>query len=313
MLSPESAAAFARVALSNVARELPHKIDHVLLAPGEPLSPRGLHPAFYGSFDWHSAVHMHWVLARLWKAHPELPMRAQIAARLEAHLSGQAIEAELAYFRAPAGRTFERPYGWAWLLKLQAELVDTPWQAAVAPLAAELASRFGRFIEAPYPIRSGSHGNTAFACLLALDYARAAAQFPLVDRINRAAQRWYSADRDAPLHYEPSMDDFLSPVLVEALLMKELMPAGAFLPWLERFLPAGIGPLARPPSQFDRTDPKQVHLDGLALSRAWCLRRLGFREAAERHLAAAMPHVLGGDYVGEHWLASFAMLALAES
>lgn len=312
MLSPETAAAFARVGLANIEREHPRKIDHLLCDAGELISPRLLHPAFYGSFDWHSAVHMHWLLARIWKLHPALASRNVIAAALDAHLSSEAMAAELAYFRSPAGRNFERPYGWAWLLKLQAQLVQTPWAGAVAPLAGELATRFGRFIAAPYPIRSGSHGNTAFACLLALDYARATGDAALSAEIQKSAQRWYEGDREAPLAYEPSLDDFLSPALVEALLMKEVLAEGAFQAWLSAFMPAGIGPLARPPSAFDRSDAKQAHLDGLSLSRAWCLRRLGHRDAAERHLAAALPHVTGGDYVGEHWLASFALLALEE-
>jgi len=312
MLTAELAGRLARVALANVVRELPRKLDHLLTSAGEELDPRRVHPAFFGAYDWHSAVHMHWLLARIWRVHPSLPARDEITRLLDAHLSPQAIAAELAYFRSPAGRRFERPYGWAWLLKLQAELAPTRWAGAVAPLAAELAARFARFIEAPYPTRAGSHGNSAFACLLALDYARAAPGHALSSGIEKAARRWYAADRDAPLLYEPSLDDFLSPALVEAVLMKELLSEGEFMRWREGFLPPELGPLGEPPSGFDRADAKQVHLDGLSLSRAWCLRRLGYREAAERHLAAALPHVAGGDYVGEHWLASFALLALTE-
>ena len=297
----------AGVALANVARPYPHKLDHLLTAPGEALDHRRIHPAFSGSYDWHSAVHMHWSLARIHKLHPS----GDIAACLDRHLSGENFAAELAYFRSPAGLTFERPYGWAWLLKLQAELIGTPWEKAGAPLAAALAARFGRFVGAPYPVRAGSHGNSAFACLLALDYARAFANTGLSSTISASARRWYGADLDAPLAYEPSLDDFLSPALVEAVLMKEVLPEREFAGWLAPFMPAGIGPLAEPPSGFDRTDAKQVHLDGLSLSRAWCLRRLGFADAAERHLAAALPHV-AGDYVGAHWLASFALLALTE-
>jgi len=308
MLTAELAGRLVRVALANVAREFPRKLDHLLTSAGEELGPRRVHPAFFGAYDWHSAVHMHWLLARIWRSFPS----PEIALALDAHLSTPSMAAELAYLRSPAGQTFERPYGWAWLLKLQAELGPTRWASAVAPLAAELAARFARFIEAPYPTRAGSHGNSAFACLLALDYARASPDHALSSYIEKAAHRWYGADRDAPLRYEPSLDDFLSPALVEAALMKELLPEGEFMRWREGFLPAQLGPLAEPPSGFDRADAKQVHLDGLSLSRAWCLRRLGYRDAAERHLAAALPHVAGGDYVGEHWLASFALLALTE-
>jgi hypothetical protein len=215
---------------------------------------------------------------------------------------------------SPAGRTFERPYGWAWLLELQAELIrlgNTKWSDALQPLAAELARRMARFVAgAPYPIRAGSHGNTAFACLLALDYARVAKHQMLADEIAAAARRWYENDREAPLAYEPSLDDFLSPSLVEAALMREVFPPDRFKSWLKAFLPSGFE--LDPPRVADRADPKQAHLDGLALSRAWCLKKLGYGEAAQRHLAAALPHVVGGDYAGEHWLASFAALALTE-
>jgi hypothetical protein len=225
------------------------------------------------------------------------------------------MAAELAYFHTPAGKTFERPYGWAWLLELQADLLRLgrePWSSAVEPLAAELARRMARFVSgAPYPIRAGSHGNTAFACLLALDYARTAADKRLENEIKTASVRWYRADRNAPLAYEPSLDDFLSPSLVEAALMQQVMAADEFLGWSKSFFSIDPGKL-EPPSVVDRTDPKQSHLDGLCLSRAWCLKKLGYAAAAQRHLSAALPHVVGGDYAGEHWLASFAALSLGD-
>ena len=310
-LDADTARGLARVALANVARAYPHKLDHLLASPDEQLDHRRIHPAFFGSYDWHSAVHMHWSLARIWKLFPKLPDTQAIGELLDEHLSVPSIAAELAYFRSPAGRTFERPYGWAWLLKLQAELAGTRWEKAVAALAAELAGRLARYLQAPYPVRAGSHGNSAFACVIALDYAWAAGDNALSAAIARAAHTWYLQDRDAPLAYEPSLDDFLSPSLVEALLMQEVLPPERFGPWKSAFLPAGIGPLAEPARGFDRADAKQVHLDGLSLSRAWCLRRLGYPEPAGRHLAEALPHV-AADYVGAHWLASFALLALTE-
>jgi hypothetical protein len=312
MLTPELASAFARVALSNIEREYPRKVDHLLVTPDENYQPRRVHPAFYGSFDWHSAVHMHWLLVRVLRLHPLLPENDRIVAALDAHLSEQALGAELRYFES--SKTFERPYGWAWLLELQAEALraKTRWSRALAPLAAELAGRLGSFLaSSPYPIRAGSHGNTAFACVLAFDYARAAADTTLEFEIRKAAKKWYGADRDAPLAYEPSLDDFLSASLVEAVLMKQLLDPAEFDAWLAGFLPSGIGRLAEPPVVADHADPKQSHLDGLCLSRAWCLAGLGLEEAAGHHLAAALPHVSGGDYVGEHWLASFAVLALS--
>jgi hypothetical protein len=312
LLTASLASAFARVALANVEREHPRHVSHLLTIASEELSPRKLHPAFYGSYDWHSAVHMHWLLVRILRLYPE---QQDIIAVLDRHLAPHPLAAELRYFESAAGRTFERPYGWAWLLELQAELLrqgNAEWSDALQPLAGELARRMASFVQgAPYPIRAGSHGNTAFACLLALDYARAAKHQTLEDQIRSAALRWYGADRDAPLAYEPSLDDFLSPALVEAALMQEVMPASGFKEWLKAFLPSGFNLPA--PQVADRTDAKQSHLDGLALSRAWCLTKLGHREAAERQLAAALPHVVGGDYVGEHWLASFAALALSES
>jgi hypothetical protein len=311
-VTAELAAAFAAAALANVTREFPRHVSHLLTGPGEALSQRRLHPAFYGSYDWHSAVHMHWTLVRVLRLFPQ---KQEVGTLLDQHLAPAAIGAELRYFDSAAGRTFERPYGWAWLLELQAEVLrlgNARWSDAVHPLAAELARRMAAFVKgAPYPIRAGSHGNTAFACLLSLDYARMAKDATLENEIKAAALRWYQADRDAPLAYEPSLDDFLSPALVEAALMREVLPAAAFSRWLARFLPADAEHL-QPPGVADRTDAKQSHLDGLALSRAWCFLKLGYRDAARRHLAAALPHVVGGHYVGEHWLASFATLALSE-
>ena len=312
------ATGFARTALANVTREFPRHVLHLVIGPAPNVSQRTLHPAFYGSYDWHSAVHMHWLLARLLRTHPQLPVAHEITQRLDAHLAPDALQAELSYFESPSGRTFERPYGWAWLLELQAELRrlgTTRWIEAVAPLARPIALRFASFVSgAPYPVRAGSHGNTAFACILTLDYARSAEDETLERAIGEAARRWYSADRHAPVAYEPSLDDFLSPALVEAVLMQQVLAKDEFSRWLDGFLPANLGPLAAPPVVADRTDPKQSHLDGLALTRAWCFRRLGGKYAAlaERNLASALPHVTGGDYVGEHWLASFAALALGE-
>ena len=305
------AVALAAVALANVVREYPRHVSHLLTRPRESLEQRKLHPAFYGSYDWHSAVHMHWLLVRVLRLYPS--MSGRIIPVLDRHFTTEALGAELAYFNSAAGRTFERPYGWAWALKLQAGLLslgNRKWSDAMQPLAAELARRMAAFVGgAPYPIRAGSHGNTAFACLLALDFARTAGDIGLEKELQAAARRWYGADRDAPLAYEPSLDDFLSPSLVEAALMREAMAPEEFRAWFEGFFRTSPSNL-RPPTVTDRADPKQSHLDGLCLSRAWCFARLGFEKEALRHRDAAMPHVVGGHYVGEHWLASFAALAL---
>ena len=318
LLTPALASAFARAALANVAREYPRQLIHLLTAPPAGLEPRALHPSFYGSYDWHSAVHMHWLLVRLLRTHPGLTLAGGITRMLDMHLAPAALQRELDYFESAAGRTFERPYGWAWLLELHSELLrlgTRRWIESVAPLARHLAKRFFEFVSvAPYPIRAGSHGNTAFACVLALDFARSTHDQPLARAIGEAARKWYAADRNAPLAYEPSLDDFLSPALVEAVLMREVLGKEEFGAWLHAFLPRDLGPLAAPPVVADRTDPKQSHLEGLSLTRAWCFRRLGQKYAplAERHLQAALPRATGGDYVGEHWLASFAALALGD-
>jgi hypothetical protein len=312
LLSAEHASAFARVALANVEREYPRRLDQLLTGAGVEWQPRKLHPAFYGSYDWHSAVHMHWLLAHVLRLHPAIAEAKDIARLLDRQLSSDALRQELAFFNSPGGRTFERPYGWAWLLKLHAELLELGrWYQASAPLAEEIARRFTKYIQGtPYPVRAGAHGNTAFACVLALDYAQSAKD-PLLKRdIQSTAKRWYLADRDYPVRYEPSADDFLSPALVEALLMKRALPAGEFETWMKAFLPEP-GSLAEPPTVLDHADAKQSHLDGLCLSRAWCFLQLGYPQPAALHLAAGMPHVVGGDYSGEHWLASFAALALS--
>jgi|694.fasta_scaffold32165_4 hypothetical protein len=329
------ASASARVALANVARPYPHKLDHLLVAgPGlEAADHVSLHPVFCGSYDWHSSVHMHWLLVRILRLHPGVPERGQITAWLDERLSPALMAHERAYFASAAGRTFERPYGWAWLLELRAELERLRrsetraafWCAALDPLALDLATRLAAFLcSAPYPIRSGAHANTAFAAILAIDYARTCGDHELGTAIHQAANRWHADDRDAPLRWEPSLTDFLSPSLAVAALMQTLLPRESFPAWLATFLPLGLGPLAEPPLVSNRADAQIAHLDGLALSRAWMLRRIGaglpsddprcqvLASAAAHNLAAGLPHVLGGDYVGEHWLASFAALALGD-
>ncbi|HYL87329.1 MAG TPA: DUF2891 domain-containing protein [Burkholderiales bacterium] len=315
MLTEELAGKLARVALANIRREYPRHIQHLMSTSDEELRERVLHPAFYGSYDWHSAVHMHWLLMRVLRLYPVSRVAPDIADALDAQLTPEAIAKELEYFKGSAGRTFERPYGWAWLLELQAEALAarTRWSRALAPLATELAQRFARYVAAsPYPIRAGAHGNTAFACVLALDYACTAGDTALEFEIRKSARRWYERDRDAPIGYEPSLDDFLSPGLSEALLMSKVLEAGEFQRWLQSFAPVGFGALAEPPTVLDHADPKQSHLDGLCLTRAWCLARLGDAASAERLVNATLPHVVEGDYAGTHWLASFAALALGE-
>ncbi|HEV7267914.1 MAG TPA: DUF2891 domain-containing protein [Falsiroseomonas sp.] len=322
-LDPALAGRLARIALGHVGQEWPQKLELVLEGTQDLLRPSVLHPVFHGSFDWHSCVHAHWMLARLLRRFPDLPEAAAIAARFGAAFTAEKVAGERAFLARPASRGFERPYGWAWLLKLHAEL-DGGWAAALAPLARDFADRFATHLpRADYPVRHGVHSNTAFALTLAADWA--ARHDPVLLGLLRAtARRWYGDDADAQA-WEPSGEDFLSPVLTEAACMARLLPAAEFAGWRDRFLPrlaAGEpAPLFLPARVADRSDGRIVHLDGLNLSRAWCWRVLaaGFaaqdeglalaEQAAERHVAASLDHV-GGHYMGAHWLASFAVLAL---
>ncbi len=324
--SAETASRFAQAALGHVVREYPNKLDHVMAGDADALGPRALHPIFYGSFDWHSCVHGYWTLATLLRLHPGLPEAPAIRALFDDAFTAEKVAAEVAYLARPESRGFERPYGWAWLLKLQAELLahDAPWAATMQPLADAFVARYRAFLPiADYPIRAGVHSNTAFALALAADYADATGDADFRALLAAKAAAWYGQDR-ACQAWEPSGDDFLSPALVEALAMRRLLPEG-FAAWFAAFLPnlADQQPatLFSPPSVSDRTDGKIAHLDGLSLSRAWCWRAVAkdapaevaavALEAAELHLQTALPHVTG-DYMGEHWLASFALLAMLE-
>ena len=327
-LTPELASAFARIALGHVAREYPNKLDQVLNGPGDLRGPRDLHPIFFGSFDWHSCVHGYWTLATLLRRHPDMPEASAIHALFDNAFTAIQVEGEASYLREPSARGFERPYGWGWLLKLQAELLShggRPWAARLQPLAAVFVQRFDDYLpRASYAGRNGSHANTAFSFAMASDYAVATDDADFRDRLAAKAAGWYLADRDAPA-WEPSGDDFLSATLIEAECLRRLLPAEQFRGWFDDFLPriAQQQPAAlfTPTGVSDRTDGKIVHLDGLNLSRAWCWRELAgaldpadprrtvMQTAADRHLAASLPHV-AGDYMGGHWLASFALLAL---
>ena len=316
---------FAAAALGHVAREYPHVMTHAMSGPEPPFVPSEQHPIFFGSYDWHSCVHSHWLLARLLRLFPNHPFANEVRAHVDQALTPEKVAGEVAYFEPPIRRGFERPYGWGWLLKLAAELRehDAGWGEALRPLERLIVARFEDFLpRADYPIRTGSHGNTAFALVLALDYAQAAGDVAFASQIEGKARDWYERDADAR-PFEPSGDDFLSPTLMEAALMKAVLPSDVFTGWFSAFLPRlGEGEpttLFQPVGVSDRSDGKIAHLDGLNLSSAWCWRRLAegrddaaamlMQEAAERRLAASLPHVTG-DYMGEHWLASFALLAL---
>jgi hypothetical protein len=326
-----TASRFAEAALGHVTREYPNKMDHVLTGPGDVQGPRALHPIFFGSFDWHSCVHGWWTLFTLLRLYPDMPEAPRIKALADALFTPDNVAAETAYLARPGSRGFERPYGWAWLLMLAAEMVrpDTAanrqWSEAIKPLAVAFADRFKAYLPlSNYPVRVGTHYNTAFALRLTSEAAAVLGDDDLVKMCRARSLDWHLTDQDCQA-WEPSQDEFLSPALMEAALMQHILPCGEFEGWLTQFLPRldrrEPATLFQPASVSDRSDGKIAHLDGLNLSRAWCwreiaralpsddLRRGIALEAAETHLDAALPHVTG-DYMGEHWLASFALLAL---
>ncbi|MDE1146840.1 MAG: DUF2891 domain-containing protein [Azospirillaceae bacterium] len=331
-LDEAHAVRFAEIALGHVTREYPNVITHMLNGPQDIQAPRAMHPIFFGSLDWHSCVHGHWLLARTLRLFPDSAVADRIRSLFADSYTPDKVAGEIAYFRRPNTETFERPYGWAWYLLLAAELrhtgmgaVGAAWATALAPLTAEIVGRLKVYLpKATYPVRTGLHINTAFALVLSMAYARRRGDDGLAALITRTAQAWYGADADAQV-WEPSGTDFLSPVLTSAACMAAVLPQADFRAWFARLLP-GVSagqpvPLFTPATVSDRSDGTIAHLDGLNLSRAWCWRAIAAQldpadpaaaqalAAADIHLADALPH-LDSDYMGEHWLASFAVLAL---
>jgi hypothetical protein len=320
---------FAALALGCVHQEYPNKIAHVLASDADVRPPRELTPAFHGCYDWHSAVHGHWLLARLARLYPEAPFAARARAALARSLTAENLAAEVRYIEGKGRVSFERPYGLAWLLQLDAELAEwkdpqaRAWSTALHPLARVCAARLVEWLpKLTHPIRVGEHDQTAFALGLALDWARGAADTASAAVFTRAVRRFYLEDRDGPLGYEPSGHDFLSPCLAEADAVGRVLPAVEFARWLDAFLPAlprdGRDDWLAPGIVTDPSDPKLAHLDGLNLSRAWMLegiaarlpkddaRRASLLGAARRHRDEALPRVTGEHYEGGHWLGSFA-------
>ena len=331
VLTSDGASHFARLALDCIHKEYPNKLNQVLQSDQFLLSPTALHPAFYGCFDWHSSVHGHWMLVKLLKELPDITERDEIIAGLRKSLSAENVAGEVAYFDKESG-SWERTYGWAWLLQLAMEL-----EAWADPLGQELGTNLrpltilirDKYIEflprQEYPIRTGVHPNTAFGLSFAIDYARAAKDDELVGSVTEAALRYYAKDKDCPLSWEPSGEDFLSPCFEEAALMARVLPSSEYGTWLAEFLPGLSQTDALIPANVsDRSDPKIVHLDGLNLSRAWNLytissfigdaeTRSQFQAWAKEHLDASLPHVASTHYEGSHWLGSFAVYALTRN
>lgn len=333
-LTQLEASHFARLALKCVSKEFPNKPEHVLNDSVDVQSPKQLHPAFFGCYDWHSSVHGHWMLVRLLRLFPALPEADEIRKALNNNLTAENILKEVAYLKEPNRQSFERTYGWAWLLKFAEELglSNDPeareWTKNLVPLVEALVERYIAFLpKQNYPIRTGVHPNTAFGLAFAMDYARTSGNEKLGALITERSRNYFGRDANYPASWEPGGEDFFSPALIEADLMRRVMKPAEFQGWFHRFLP-GIKrgepkALLNPAIVTDRSDPKLVHLDGLNLSRAWCMQNIAralpqsdaarkiLTDSARIHARDALTHVASGDYAGEHWLASFAVYMLS--
>ena len=312
---------FAKLVFACIQREFPNQPAHVVQGADDLKRPRALHPAFYGCYDWHSAVHGHWLAAHLLRNFPAVPEAGALRDVLSSHFSAKNLQAEADYLQRHAG--FERPYGWAWLLKLAHELGgwdDTEarrWRAHLGPLTEIVEARYLEWLpKQTYPIRAGVHTNTAFGLGFALDYAKFSKKEKLARLIVERSIDYYGKDRDYPAGWEPGGNDFLSPCLVEADLMRRVKTRD-FPRWFKGFIGEMPKSLLAPAVVSDRSDGQLAHLDGLNLSRAWCFFYLArfvpneklWLETARRHLKTGLVNVASGNYAGEHWLATFAALA----
>jgi len=334
-LTDEQVTAFAELALRGVVTEYPYKPGNVLAGPESVVEPRTHHPAFYGCFDWHSSVHGHWMLVRLLREYPGCSVGPRIRESLARNLTRENLETEAAFFRLPHNASFQRTYGWAWLLRLAAELhtFDDPdarrFAESLRPLEAEIVRLTKGFLpRLTWPIRTGQHPDTGFALAQTLDYARTVGDDELESLVVARARDFYAGDRDYPVHYEPSGFDFFSSGLNEADLMRRVLGQEEFAAWIDRFFPGlregELGNLLTPVEVSDPSDGKLVHLAGLDLVRAWTLHGIAsalppehsalpvLRRAVRDHCAVGLPYVFSGDYAGEHWLASFAVYLITE-
>lgn len=315
-LDPAAADRFATLALACVHQEYPNKVAHVLQSDADVAPPRKLTPAFYGCYDWHSSVHGHWLLARLSRLAPDAPFAAKARVALAKSITPETIAIEVAYLNGPGRASFERPYGLAWLLQLTGELRESndPLYATMKPLEDAAVERLRVWLpKLSHPVRSGEHSQTAFALGLILDSGAGDDAFAKL--IREKARAFYSNDRNCPLAYEPSGEDFLSPCLAEADAMRRVLPPKEFASWLTKFMPSMT---LKPAIVTDPSDPKLAHLDGLNLSRAWMLegiasglpendsRRATLLASSEAHAKAGLAAVTGEHYEGGHWLGSFA-------
>ncbi|MEQ1904700.1 MAG: DUF2891 domain-containing protein [Pirellulaceae bacterium] len=336
-MSAQQVDAFVKLALKNIDQEYPNKPGITLSDPELVVGPKQLFPAFYGSFDWHSCVHAHWMLVRLLKLYPDLTEASTIREKLSEHLSRANLEQEAKLFATKENKSFERMYGWAWLLRLVAELEtwDDPqartWRQNLRPLENVLVKNAQDYLpKLSYPIRTGEHTDTGFALSQILDYARVIKNPELEALVVKRAIHFYGGDVDYPTRYEPSGHDFFSSCWNEADLMRRVLPRDEFEVWFRKYLPglnAGdgqLGNLLTPVEVSDVTDGKLVHLAGLDLSRAWCLNGIAgaqpgdspiakaLRESSVAHGKVGMSYVFSGHYEGDHWLATFAVYWLTE-
>jgi hypothetical protein len=327
LLTREQALRLSALPLKCMQKPYPNKLSQTLADFSELKTPEQLHPAFYGCFDWHSAVHGHWMLVRLLKMYPGLSSAGEIRRVLSENISADNIRREVLYFSKPHERSYERTYGWAWLLKLAEELhtwqdpLARSMEANLKPLTEKIVELYLSFLpKLNYPIRVGEHTNTAFGLAFAWDYANTAGQDSLRLLIEKRARDFYFRDEGCPLSWEPGGYDFFSPCLEEADLMRRILSADEFRTWLKNFLPALSGPEFNMETGkvSDRSDGKLVHLDGLNFSRARCLNGIAgvlpeyarLKDLALKHILHSLPAITDGGYEGEHWLASFALLAL---
>lgn len=326
-LTQSEAERLAALPLNCIGKEFPNKLSQTLASAEELATPRELHPAFYGCFDWHSAVHGHWLLVRLLKMFPEMASAPQIRERLAASITPEKIDAEKEYFRRPLEQSWERTYGWAWLLKLAQELhtwndpLGEQLEKNLRPLTQVIVEKYYNFLpRLVYPVRSGEHPNSAFGLSFALDYATVCGDDSLKNHINRCARSFYLNDRNCPVEWEPGGTDFFSPCFEEVSLMLRVLPEEEFRGWLKRFLPGLEDPgfKLEAAKVSDRSDGKLVHLDGFNFSRARVLLEIAMalpeyhhlKPVALKHISTSLPVITDGIYEGEHWLATFALLAL---
>ena len=327
-ISYEEMEKLAELPLECVDHEYPNKLNQVLGSGDDLKSPKELHPIFYGCFDWHSACHGFWLLSKGMNTFPKTALEKKVIKLLNERITKENVEKELAYFKSKHNTSFERTYGWAWLLKLHAELSLSKhdkkhkWTEILQPLTDHIVNGYKAFLpKLVYPIRVGEHTNTAFGLALAFEYTQIVKDKDLAALISNRAKDFYAKDQSCPLNYEPSGFDFISPCLQEAHLMSMILSQSEFYSWIEKFMPQLLKSDFRlePGKVLDRKDGKLVHLDGLNFSRAWCLYRIGqklvknqkrLNQVADQHIKASKPHVIGSDYMGSHWLASFLVYAM---